>query len=360
MISREYTEALERALGRVIADAQRQVELQAARGDAAISELRARNAELLGRLDAAERAISDAVEQGIAEGIRAVLDASAAADQERVEGMRAIVVRLDAINVLSERLAVVEARAPEVTRADLDEISASIGGAFEQIDGIRKMEGPAGERGEPGEAGPPGRDVDPEVVREMIAEAVAALPAAEKGERGEPGEVGPRGADGAPGRLSVARAWSDDVHYEGQVVTHGGGTWQAVRDTGREPPHEDWHCLAAPGAPGAGFGIPQPYKEGESYAERDVVIVGGSAFVARHNDPGKCPGDGWQLFAGRGKTGKPGERGAKGNPGASVKGPPGAPVLGMDVSEEGVLTLKNGDGSTVEADFYPLFDKVRS
>jgi hypothetical protein len=76
------------------------------------------------------------------------------------------------------------------------------------------------------------------VVADEVKAQVAELP---------PPEKGPKGDDGPPGKLPTVRAWANEVHYEGIVVTHAGATWQALRDTGREPPHEDWTCLAAPG-----------------------------------------------------------------------------------------------------------------
>ncbi len=83
-----------------------------------------------------------------------------------------------------------------------------------------------------------GKDADPEVIRSMVAEAVAALPPAKDGEPGK------------PGKLPIVRLWVDEVHYEGAVVTHQGSLWQALRDTGREPPHADWQCVARAGRDG--------------------------------------------------------------------------------------------------------------
>jgi hypothetical protein len=128
------------------------------------------------------------------------------------------------------------------------------------------------------------------------------------------------------------------VHYRSELVTHLGGTYQAKCDTARVPPHEDWACVAAPGSDGRDAASPhvrgtwqvlpdQPYKH------LDVVALNGSGFIAKRDDPGPCPGDGWQLIASCGKPGKPGlkgDRGDRGEPGEKgERGLPGrdAPVL---------------------------------
>jgi hypothetical protein len=48
------------------------------------------------------------------------------------------------------------------------------------------------------------------------------------------------------------------------------------------------------------------------YFANDMVAKDGGTFVARRNNPGPCPGDGWQLMAKQGQRGIAGERGAPG------------------------------------------------
>ena len=51
--------------------------------------------------------------------------------------------------------------------------------------------------------------------------------------------------------------------------------------------------------------------------------------MARHDEPGPCPGDSWQLIAAegaRGEKGAPGPRGAQG-----AKGDPGLTILGWQI-----------------------------
>lgn len=186
------------------------------------------------------------------------------------------------------------------------------------------------------------------LVDEAVTKAVAALPPAEKGE------------PGTPGTLPMVKAWTDDVTHEGEVRTHGGATWQATKDTAKEPPHADWICLASAGRDGVdgrSFRIRGTHAEGSEYTALDVVSLNGGAFVAKKDDPGPCPGDGWQLIASQGKRGQPGERGL---PGRGDKGAAGEPLVAGHIDDQGMLTLVNGDGSKVEIDLYPVLAKVQS
>jgi hypothetical protein len=64
----------------------------------------------------------------------------------------------------------------------------------------------------------------------MIAERLSSL------RDGEPGALGPKGEPGPPGRdgrLRKVTDWSDGVHYEGDLVHHGGSLWQCIKDSGR-------------------------------------------------------------------------------------------------------------------------------
>jgi len=236
----------------------------------------------------------------------------------------------------------------EQARADLERLRATMEDMIaarlatlrdgrDGADGAPGERGPPGEPGPRGEAGPPGQDGAP-------------------GERGPQGERGLPGEQGPPGMLPIARAWTDAVHYAGDVVTHAGATWQAVRDTGRAPPHADWTCLAAPGADGRSLVVRGTWDEAEAYRAMDVAVCNGSAFVALRDDPGPCPGEGWQMIAMRGKTGKPGDPGPPGR--AGERGPPGPAVVAHEVSADGMLTTRNADGSVVRLDLYPLLSQI--
>lgn len=213
-------------------------------------------------------------------------------------------------------------------------------------DGVDGAPGRDGEQGPPGPAGMPGKDG---------RDGRDGL----DGAAGRDGTDGLDGAPGAPGRLPMARAWRDAVHYEADVVTYGGGLYQAIRDTGREPPHEDWICLAAPGRDGAegrSMVVRGTWTDGEAYHRLDVVALNGGAFVARRDDPGACPGDGWQMIAAQGKRGPNGEPGRQGVQG--LQGKPGASVASLDVDGDGLLRLTNGDGTVATLDLYPLLSRI--
>jgi len=189
------------------------------------------------------------------------------------------------------------------------------------------------------------------------------LPTPEKGEPGRDGKDGRDGIDGkdgAPGKVEMIKAWQDRVHYAGEIVTFNGATYQAQKDTGRLPETDDWTCIAARGADGRDgrqIVIRGTHDAACTYSELDVVAMNGASFVAKRDDPGPCPGDGWQLMAAQGKRGAPGERGAMGEKGE--RGQPGPGVVEAAVDDEGVLQIRHSDGSVVAADFYPLFDRMR-
>ena len=213
---------------------------------------------------------------------------------------------------LDRRTVEFESRFSALERAVQDRI-ASVKDGRDGIEGNAGRDGVDGTPGRdgvdaaPGRAGIDGRDADPELIRQMIGEAVAALPPAE------------HGPEGPPGKLPIAKAWTDHIHYEGSVVTHEGSTYQAQWDTGRAPPHDDWICLARAGADGASFKICGTWDTNKQYKTLNVVILNGGAFVAKWDNPGSCPGDGWQMMASQGKQGKPGEPGKIGPKGDNVK-----------------------------------------
>jgi integrin beta 3 len=214
--------------------------------------------------------------------------------------------------------------------------------------------GPAGDsiQGPPGEAGPagePGPVGDPG-------------PSGEPGPRGDPGEVGAagpagdRGPPGPPGKFPPVKLWQRGIHYAAELVVCRGSTYCAERDTAEEPPHDDWTCVAERGADGRTPNFRGAWETGGDYAALDVVMVDYSSFVALVDGPGACPGEGWRLLSGRGKSGapgRPGERGERGWP-----GPPGPAPVSLELDDQGVLTLRLSDGAALSCDFYPLFARV--
>jgi hypothetical protein len=119
------------------------------------------------------------------------------------------------------------------------------------------------------------------------------------------------------------------VYYQGDVVTHDGGLWQAVRDTGRGIPHDDWRCLARCGRDAQSPEVRGTYDTRETYQRLDIVACDGASFIAKRDNPGMCPGEDWQMMSRQGKPGRKGEDGERGLRGE--KGETGAP--GADAPE---------------------------
>lgn len=360
-ISRSPLEALADELGAIAARIEREVRLQVAAALAEIrqelSAVRARAAEMELRATNAERTLIDTVTAKLAtvrngdpgpagESIRGDKGDAGAAGRDGVDGK-------DADHALiAEMVAAEVARLPPADpgkSVDPTDVERMISEAVAKLL-------PA-ERGEPGPSGPKGEKGD-------AGEPIAG-PQGERGEPGPPGESikgdpGERGPEGPAGKLPIVKAWQRGVHYEGDVRAHDGATYQAMKDTAEEPPHEDWICLAhagLDGRDGRSFAIRGTYSKAETYQALDVVALEGASFAARYDDPGPCPGDGWQLIARQGKTGASGVRGPVGAKGD--RGLPGAPVAAIEVDNNGLQVLTNGDGSTVTCDFYPLLASVQ-
>jgi hypothetical protein len=185
-------------------------------------------------------------------------------------------------------------------------------------------------------------------------------PQGEAGARGEPGEAitgppGAQGVQGPPGRFVTPLAWRRGVSYDGDLVTHAGATWCAMRDTAEEPPHDDWVCVAERGVDGRSPAFRGTWKGARAYEALDVVAMDGSSFVALRDAPGVCPGEGWQLIASRGKSGPPGAPGPIGERG--YPGPPGPAPVTLECDGE-LLRLRLSDGSTIDCDLYPVLARV--
>jgi hypothetical protein len=202
------------------------------------------------------------------------------------------------------------------------------------LDGLDGERGPPGERGE---RGPRGEKGDPgpqgEIgLRGLQGEIGPAGPAGpgDKGERGEKGDPGPQGP---PGKLPMVKQWRQgQITYAGEVVAYDGSTFQAVKDTAQAPGSEDWVLIARGGRDAITPQVLGTYQEDLEYHRLDIVALNGSSFIAKRDDPGPCPGEGWQLLASAGRTGGRGERGEAGPRGPlgdkGAKGDPSASIVG--------------------------------
>jgi hypothetical protein len=90
------------------------------------------------------------------------------------------------------------------------------------------------------------------------------------------------------------------------------------------PKVDDWICIASAGRDAITPTTRGTFDVYKKYAQLDVVTFDGASFVAKRDNPGICPGDGWQALAARGKAGDkgpPGSRGTKGEKGAKGDAP---------------------------------------
>ena len=162
------------------------------------------------------------------------------------------------------------------------------------------------------------------------------------GPRGEPGPPGPQGdvgpqappgLEGPPALFPQVKAWSADaISYRGDVVTHAGATWQARKDTAKEPPHPDWIQLAVAGRDGRDAISPTvrgTWRADAEYRALDVVARDGGCFIAKCDVAGVCPGPDWQIVSTRGARGERGERGPKGEQG--LAGPAAPTIVGWQI-----------------------------
>jgi integrin beta 3 len=148
--------------------------------------------------------------------------------------------------------------------------------------------------------------------------------------------------------MTTVKTWSPDViSYRHAIISHAGQTWQALKDTATEPAEgADWALLAARGADGAGINPQGKYEPDSTYLKGDAVAADGSLWIARCDEPGPLPGDGWMLAARAGGKGRPGDRGLQGAPGAGIVS---GRFEGMD------LVLGTDDGRAVRIDARPAF-----
>lgn len=177
-----------------------------------------------------------------------------------------------------------------------------------------------------GEPGPAGKDGEPGLPGER----------GEKGDKGEPGEIGECGADGRDGEpgLPGERGDKGDPGEPGATPELTDELTLAVLEKVREDRLElDEKLFAAtrrferlsaeleerlasvregppgpqgePGRDGVTGEARGQFDAGEVYAKHDRVASNGSEWIAKYDNPGPLPGEGWMLGA-QGKKGKPG------------------------------------------------------
>jgi hypothetical protein len=168
---------------------------------------------------------------------------------------------------------------------------------------------------------------------------------------------------GVPGRLPVAKIWrQESVTYEGEVVSYDGSLYQARKDTAQVPGGSDWICVARAGRNGCDGRTPNVcgrFDAYKTYARLDVVEYDDASYIARRDDPGICPGDGWQILSRsgrRGPVGESGPRGRKGERGARGEATPTIIIWTIDpVHYRAVPTMSDGTPGA-PLDLRPLFE----
>lgn len=157
------------------------------------------------------------------------------------------------------------------------------------------------------------------IIQRLLALEARELPKGEDGRDGKDGETGSPGRDGADGEQGP------------------------------------------PGKEGRGFLVRGTYEPDIEYGAGDTVALNGGSFVALTDDPGPCPGAGWQMWARQGKPGQKGERGERGDVGE--RGPPGATIrlVGGRVDTDRMeLVLVQEDGEALTIDLCPMAETIRA
>ena len=191
-----------------------------------------------------------------------------------------------------------------------------------------------------------------EAVAKYVAQAMASirLPA-----DGAPGPAGP------PGKLEIVKDYIEgQVYYDRDlVVGNDGALYQADRDTAAGPPHTDWRCITRAGRDGndaVNFQIDGTYDPDARYRRLSIVMLNGSSFVARHDDPGPCPGDGWQLFTSVGKRGQQGPKGERGPAGPLAVAPR---IASTEIDANYNLLIQYTDHSCDTIPLRPAFEQFQ-
>lgn len=87
------------------------------------------------------------------------------------------------------------------------------------------------------------------------------------------------------------------------------------------------------------------WNKDENCRRLDIVTCDGGAFVARHDDPGPCPGNGWAMLSMRGPKGERGDVGPRGETGPpGPRGEPGPAITGWKIDRKNFTVRPILDG----------------
>jgi len=166
-----------------------------------------------------------------------------------------------------------------------------------------------------------------------------------------------------PAPLPVVRQWiANTAALAGEMFAHHGAMWQAKANTGQEPQQgSNWLCVSAPGRdgePGRSLRTRGLYRQGGSYKDLDVVVLNGSSFIAKCDNPGECPGDNWQVSALVGKRGDAGDRGLPGPKADTAAIEKALRITSWTMRDDYIATPTHGNGqSGASLDLRPLFER---
>jgi hypothetical protein len=94
-------------------------------------------------------------------------------------------------------------------------------------------------------------------------------------------------------------------------------------------------CRSQHGCEGRSPNVCGTYDAHGKYKKLDSVALDAAAFIARRDNPGICPGDGWQLLSRQGRPGRRGETGERGVRGEKdERSEPGATVVLWQLDRE--------------------------
>jgi hypothetical protein len=118
----------------------------------------------------------------------------------------------------------------------------------------------------------------------------------------------------------------------------------------------------ADGRDGRSLNVRGTWDPGASYFTLDIVACNGASFIARRDNPGVCPGEGWQMVAQQGPRGRPGPQGERGEKGAPAGLSTAPTIRSWRVDRQHFLVIpimsdgREGPGLDLRALFEPSED----
>ena len=153
-----------------------------------------------------------------------------------------------------------------------------------------------------------------------------------KGDKGDGGEQGEKGAQGEQGETGIGfntKEWTKGIYRKDQIVQHFiGQQFKALKDTDKEPSHEDWERIGTNGFRWTGI-----KSDKTKYKDGDLFIDSGTTFLMVD---GKA-----KMFAQRGKNAVNGKHGKDGKNGREF--------VHVKWHNDGISFVYD-DGTIVEAD----------